>query len=167
MDTAPPSRIFFAQLREQVIRPALGLLELGDGPTVINLLLGTAAQESGGRFLRQYPSGPALGFWQIEPTTHRDVLTNFVAFRPDLRARLAALAVPGTDRDDQLAWNLRYACAIARLIYLRAPAPLPGTSDPALLGAFWKAHYNTAGGAGAADEFVRSFSTYIGDPVNV
>jgi len=161
-----PSQIFFGQLAAQVIRPTLARLGLNDGPIALNLVLGTVAQESGGQYLAQYPTGPALGLWQIEPATHQDVLDNYVAFRPELAATLASFAAATPPRDMQLASNLGYACAIARLIYHRAPAPLPTSSDPAQLGAYYKAHYNTAGGAATVDEFVRNFALHIGDPLN-
>lgn len=157
---------FFIQLRTRVVAPALAALGLGDGDVAVNLVLGTAAQETGGRFLAQYPAGPALGLWQEEPATHDDMMTNFLVFRPQLAARLAALAVPGMDRADQLTWNLRYAAACCRLRYDRAEQPLPATTDPHLLGAYWKAHYNTPQGAGTVDEFVRNFQTHIGAPIH-
>jgi hypothetical protein len=166
MNAMSPSQIFFSQLAATVVRPTLARLGLNDGPVALNLLLGIAAQESGGGYLAQFPVGPALGLWQIEPETHQDVLRNYVAFRKPLEAILDGFAAATPPRDMQLASNLAYACAIARLICYRAPAPLPASSNPALLGAFWKQHYNTAGGAGEVDEFVRNFALHIGDPVN-
>ena len=160
------SQIFFNQLAGLVVRPTLARLPFGDGPIAFNLLLGTAAQESGGKYLAQYPTGPALGLLQIEPPTHQDLLTNYLAFRPDLDAALASFAAPQPPRDMQLASNLAYAFAVARLIYHRAPAPLPTSSDPATLGAYYKTHYNTAGGAATVDEFVRNFALCIGEPLN-
>ncbi|HEV2650775.1 MAG TPA: hypothetical protein VGU69_05935, partial [Rhizomicrobium sp.] len=71
MKSLSPSQIFFAQLANVVVRPTLARLGLNDGPVALNLLLGTAAQESGGTYLAQYPTGPALGLWQIEPNTHQ------------------------------------------------------------------------------------------------
>jgi hypothetical protein len=160
-----PALTLFAQLRVRVVAPTLGFLGL-DEPAAVNLLLGTAAQETGGKYLAQVPNGPALGFWQIEPDTHRDLRANFLASRPALEERLASLAAPLPSRDLQLASNLAYACAVARLIYFRAPQPLPAATDIPALAAYWKAHYNTAGGAGSEDEFVRNFATYIGAPLS-
>jgi hypothetical protein len=161
-----PTQIFFGQLASLVVRPTLARLPFNDGPVGLNLTLGIAAQESGGQALAQVPTGPALGLWQIEPATHQDVWDNYLKFKPDLAATIAGFAFASMPRDMQLAANLAYACAIARLICRRAPEPLPSSSEPALLGAFWKTHYNTAGGAGAVDEFVRNFALHIGDPLD-
>ncbi|KAF0118141.1 MAG: hypothetical protein FD149_866 [Rhodospirillaceae bacterium] len=69
-----------------VIRPTL--LHLGlHSPAAEALLLGTAIQESRlGTYLRQTGGGPALGVYQMEPATHEDIWTNFLAYRPDLAA---------------------------------------------------------------------------------
>lgn len=167
MANAPSqAQIYFIQLANLVVRPTLARLPFNDGPIALNLLLGTVAQESGGRYLAQYPTGPALGVFEIEPPTHQDLWTNYLAFHPTLAAALAAFAGEQPPRDLQLAGNLNYACAVARLIYRRAPEPLPTSSDPAILGAYYKAHYNTAGGAATVDEFVCNFALYIGEPLN-
>jgi hypothetical protein len=157
--TAP----LFLQLRYLVIEPTLAYLGLSD-PAATNLLLGTAAQESGFRFLAQYPTGPARGIYQIEPATHHDLLDNFVKFHPDLAARLSELVFAACDRDQQLTVNLSYATAIARLLYLRAPGPMPKPTDIPGLAAYWKQHYNTPLGAGQPEEFVANFQRYIGEP---
>lgn len=159
------NQILFRQFGQRVVQPVLALFPFRDGPVGLNLVLGTAAQETGLQYLAQYPVGPALGPHQIEPATHDDLLDNFVAFRPELKHVLDSLAAPGVPRDTQLIWNLAYSTAICRLILYRSPEPLPLRADPALLGAYWKAHYNTAGGAGTVDEFVSNFARYIGDPL--
>ena len=109
--TNSPTAPLFLQLRYLVIGPTLAYLGLSD-PAATNLLLGTAAQESGFRFLAQYPTGPARGIYQIEPATHHDLLDNFVKFHPDLVARLSELVFAACDRDQQLTVNLSYATAI-------------------------------------------------------
>ena len=155
--------IFFVQLRVRVIQPTLAYLGL-DEPAAINLVLGTAAQESAGQFLAQYPTGPARGFWQIEPATHHDLLDNYVAFHPDIKARLDELAFAAMDRDQQLVVNLAYSAAICRLLYRRAPRPLPAPDDLAGLGTYWKEFYNTPLGAGKAEEWVANYLRLVGAP---
>lgn len=153
----------FQQLRVRVVQAALASLGL-DSAAAINLVLGTAAQESACRYLAQYPTGPALGFWQIEPATHDDLLTSTLVSQPKLATGLAALAAPG-DRVDQLAWNLRYAAAVCRLLYWRAPRPLPEADDLVALSRYWKDFYNTPKGAGTPEEFQRNYLTHIGAPL--
>jgi hypothetical protein len=156
----------FAQLRSLVIVPVLGQLGL-DSPAARNLVLGTAAQESGGAFLAQYPTGPARGFWQIESATHQDLLDRFLPSRPDLATTLAALRASEPAADQQLATNLAYAAAICRLLYFRIPEDLPAATDLPALGAYWKRWYNTEAGAGTAAEWTASFNRLIGDPPDV
>jgi len=156
----------FAELRSLVIVPVLGQLGL-DSPAARNLVLGTAAQESGGAFLAQYPAGPALGFWQIEPATHQDLLDRFLPARPDLATSLALLRAGEPAAEQQLATNLAYAAAICRLLYYRIPDPLPAAADLAALGAYWKRWYNTDAGSGTAAEWTASFNRLIGDPPDV
>jgi hypothetical protein len=141
-------------LRVKVIRPALDALSLG-GDAAEELLLGTALQESGaGRFLIQNGGGPALGIWQIEPNTHDDIWDNFLKFRPDLAALVRSMTAPGLPLLSQLSGNLFYAATMARLIYFRAPFPLPAAGEIAAQAAFYKARYNSANGAATEAEYI-------------
>ena len=93
------------QLRREVLRPTLRYLELWS-PAAENLVIGTAAHESGGcRYLTQI-GGPALGLYQIEPATHDDLWTNFLAYRVELRAKTAALASVWPERVDRKSTRL-------------------------------------------------------------
>lgn len=63
------------QLRLYVIRPTLEKIELWS-EAAENLLLGTTAQESHmGTYIKQVGKGPALGIYQMEPATHKDIWT--------------------------------------------------------------------------------------------
>ncbi|MEE8501003.1 MAG: hypothetical protein V3S27_10560 [Kiloniellales bacterium] len=140
------------QFRRLVVRPALQAIGLCS-PAAERLLLGTALTESGLTWLAQKGGGPALGIFQIEPATHADVWTNYLAYRENLASRVASLASE-QPRLGQLVWNLAYATAIARLIYYRRPEPLPAAADLAGLARYWKAHFNSALGAGSAEDFL-------------
>ena len=147
--------------RAFVVRPAL--LRLGlHSAAAETLLVGTALVESGGlRWLRQRGGGPALGLFQIEPATHDDVWTNFLRYRDPLADKAAAFAAPWPSRHEQLITNPAYACVVARLIYYRAPAPLPKADDLVGLARYWKAHYNTALGAGTVPGFLKAYSRFV------
>ena len=150
-----------AHFRASVVRPVLAHLGV-HSPAAEALIVGTAVHESGGlRWLAQRGGGPAKGVFQIEPATHDDIWGNFLRFRPRLAAKVAAVAAPWPARHDQLATNLAYACAIARVQYLRVPEPLPAAGDLRGLAAYWKAHYNTARGAGTAAAFVRDYRRFV------
>lgn len=120
----------------------------------VRLLLGTAAVESEfGTFLRQQ-GGPALGAFQIEPSTH-------VWLRDKYSARYPLIA--GTE-PEQLEWDLRLGIIVARLRYRAVPEPLPDADDVRDLGRYWKEYYNTIYGQGTIERFVRKYEEFIGRP---
>lgn len=146
--------------RAFVVRPALFRLGLHSAAAE-TLLVGTALVESGGlRWLRQRGGGPALGLFQIEPDSHDDLWTNFLRYRDPLADKAAGFAALWPSRHEQLITNLAYACVVARLIYYRAPAPLPGADDLVGLACYWKAHYNTALGAGTVPGFLKTYRRF-------
>ena len=143
--------------RLHVVRPTLERLEL-HSEAAENLVVGTALQESGGlRWLEQLGGGPARGVYQIEPATHDDVWKNFLGYRHKLADTIGALLASAPSRHEQLVTNLAYATAMARVHYLRVPEPLPEAGDVRALARYWKAHYNTALGAGAAADFAANY----------
>lgn len=154
-------------IRELVVRPALQAIDLWS-PAAEDLVLGTGLVESRFMFLRQLGGGPALGLWQMEPATHDDVWRNFLDFRPELGERVGALAawrklpmIEPAARAGELAWNLRYAAALCRVHYRRAPAPLPEAGDVDGYAAYWKRFYNTAAGAGTAAAFAALYRRHL------
>ena len=155
-------------LRHLIIRPTLDKIGLMSSAAE-NLLLGTAAIESlMGYHLRQI-TGPALGIYQIEPITHDDVHINFLdnIKHIDLKLKILGLlnfdAILGDRQKQQkeLIGNLYYATAIARLIYYRAPSPLPVGGDIDGLAHYWKKYYNTELGKGTVEDFVRCYNQYV------
>ncbi|MFT8419389.1 MAG: hypothetical protein ABF636_11265 [Acetobacter sp.] len=151
-----------AQFKAVLVRPVLALPGLG-GNAAVNLLTGTALVESGLVWLRQNGGGPALGLWQMEPATHDDCWRNFLAFRPDLAAtiRLLGGAGCGVGRADLLVGNLAYACAMARIVYARAPQALPAPTESVGLSAYHKQFYNTPLGAADSRRNVALFAQAI------
>lgn len=141
--------------RNYVIRPTLELLEGMAGVpwsmAAENLLLGTALAESKLTALRQIGGGPALGVYQIEPATHRDVWANYL--RGELRQALnrVASARPRVDaaapHDFETLVNLEYATAVARVIYRRARPALPDANDAEGLARYHEVYFNTRLGA--------------------
>lgn len=142
------------QLRQLVVAPALVVIGLGGGAAE-ELLMGTALQESdGGFYLHQLGQGPALGIFQMEPRTHDDIWTTFLSRRTDLSAKVSSLLLPGLNRLGQLAGNLLYAAAMARLLYYRCPEALPAAGDIPSQAAFYKRWYNTAQGAASVESYL-------------
>lgn len=123
------------------------LVQIGlQSDAAINLLTGTALVESEIHFLRQM-GGPALGLWQMEPATHDDCWRTFLSAQGALAQSIRFVAGRKAPEAKLLITNLAYACAMARVKYLRAPAPLPAANDAAAMSAYHKKYYNTPLGA--------------------
>ncbi|MBS1103507.1 hypothetical protein JK202_10850 [Gluconobacter sp. Dm-62] len=142
-----------SQVRLLIVRPALQALGLWSAAAE-NLLLGTLMVESGGVWLQQVGGGPALGLWQMEPATHDDCWDNWLCAPGRSRQATALRQMIGylNPSASLLVWNLKYAAGMARVRYQRVSEPLPAADDTEGLCSYWKAHYNTASGAGAVDD---------------
>lgn len=153
------------QLRDYVVRPALedlGAWSLG----AEQLVLGTAAQESGLVYLHQLGKGPALGLFQMEPVTARDHF-DWLRSRPglDQAVRMMVSAEQAHVRPcpdvSEIAWNLRLAAALCRVHYLRRDFGVPEPGDVAGMARIWKRYYNTPAGAGTEDQFIRNYGRLV------
>lgn len=136
--------LYLSHLKYHVIEPTLATLGL-NCTVALNLVTGTALVESGAQYLKQN-GGPALGLFQMEPTTEQDIWKNYLAYQPDLATKMRALLAPG-ETTPQLVWNLAYAAAMCRLKYKRAPEALPAATDAAGMAAYHKQIYNSPLGA--------------------
>lgn len=132
-----------------IITPTLHKIGLYS-ESALNLIAGIGSVESGYR-TRIQVDGPALGFWQVEPETERDCWVNFLAFREGLAQSLKDLVYPHAPGPALLGTNDQYDAAICRVILLRCPQALPQPYDAVGMCRYWKAHYNTAGGAGSVN----------------
>ena len=148
------------QLRQYIVQPVLRALN-AYSKAAENLLVGTAVQESRLEYLHQLGGGPARGLYQMEPATHDDICSNYLAYQPDLRARIDTFVLPQHDRHDQLAWNLAYATAMCRAHYRRVREALPEEDDVDGLARYWKRYYNTEQGAGTVTEFKDKYVRYV------
>ena len=146
--------------RDCVVRPALAHLDLYS-LAAEQLVLATAVHESGLRHLRQIGSGPALGFFQMEPQTHHDIWANFLRHRLRISGRVKSLRASAPEPVDQLATNHAYACAMCRIQYYRRPEPLPPPNAAEAIGRYWKRFYNSGAGAGTVPGFILSFNEHV------
>lgn len=137
-----------SQFKSLLVQPTLSAMG-ASSQAAVNLLTGTALAESSLTYIAQI-GGPALGLFQMEPATHDDCWENWLRYQPDLSDEILHLSdLVAQPSATTMIWNLRYACAMARVKYLRAPASLPSASDAAGLSAYHKQFYNTP--LGAAD----------------
>ena len=150
------------QFRELIVRPVLQYLEpeIPYSEAAEDLLVGTAMQESLLTYVRQHNNGPALGFFQMEPATYSDLLSNYLAYRPDLDRKVCTLAAQyrhGVVPAKEMIANIPYAVAMARVHYWRAPAALPDAGDVAGMAGYYKKYFNTVLGKATENQFIRNY----------
>ena len=157
-------------LREQVIRPTLRTMAEFNpklySEAAVELLMGTAAQESDLGYNLVQVGGPALGIYQIEPATHDSIWENYLKYRPDLASIVRGFASQHAfdsqeSRDNELIVNLTYSTAIARLVYWPKTQPLPSADDIEGQGEYWDLHYNGNPYKGTPEEYIDSYNEFV------
>ena len=148
------------EFRQLIVRDTLKAI--GEwAPTHENLLLGTAAQESSmGLSLKR---GRLLGIYHISPNTHRSVWDKYLLHHPDLASQVRGMAGQHSfirDPHGELISNLKYATAIAWLIYRRAEEVLPEADDIPGLARYWHRHFRSKASA-SVEEFITSYQDHI------
>lgn len=133
-------------LREYVIRPVLK--DMGHySQAAENLLVMIAAHESKmGTYLKQI-DGPALGIYQMEPTTAR-WLDDGYDYRSAQRL------------EDDLTANLLYQTALARVFFTRFEEPLPHEKDLQGLAAYAKKYWNTRAGKATPEDYLDAYEPH-------
>lgn len=129
---------------------------LGHGSTnqAVAMLLETAAQETHtGRYRDPTPNGAGRGLFQIDPIAFEDVQNRARDVHVQRVRDAFGFDVRHVEHNDLDASPL-LATVFCRLFYMLKPEAFPqsvfGRAD------YWKRHYNTVAGSGAAEEYVRS-----------
>lgn len=115
--------------------------------SVINLLLGTFAQESHLGKWRKQIKGQALGIGQCERATFDWLKKKYPKF---IKAEFEAI-----ENDDSL------AIIVTRLRYYTILDPLPEANDLPNLAKYWKNFYNTKYGKGTVEEFIDNYKRLV------
>lgn len=133
----------------------------------VELLMLTAAAESNlGQYIYQV-GGPALGIYQMEPTTHDDIWDNYLSYNQSVADKIHQFAITGHLYDydikghgpeaEQMAGNLYYSTAMARALYRRFPEALPNGDDVASMARYYKRYWNTHLGASEVDKTIKKY----------
>lgn len=126
-----------------------------------HLLLMIAAHESKlGTYLMQV-QGPALGIYQMEPDTMRDIYRSYIGRKKTLDFAVSKFvpstkSLHGTDFAEILATDIRYATVLARVFFMRIEEPLPST--PYDLAVYAKKYWNTELGAASVNDYLTAYS---------
>ena len=153
--------------RDLVIRPTLDELAKAEprinSEAAVALLLSTALCESELTFLRQRVDGGfgrAVSLYQIEPATHEDVKRYLNERRRDLAKRVFGLSTIIDPDDFEIATNLLYSTAIARVKYWMIPAKLPGADDIEGMADYWGRYYQTTSDPKKIKRFIELHQRY-------
>ncbi len=150
------------ELRLLVIRPTLKHLRAWSAG-MENLLLGTAAQESQLGFHLKLGRRHGLGLYQIQPHTHREIWDRFLINHPALASKVRGLASQRDFLDhphSELTTNLRYATAIAWLVYRAAGIDRVDEANIRTMAKLWHRHFHH-GPAASARDFVHSYTGLV------
>ena len=163
--------------RELVIRPALKRLAEAAkkpglwSPAAESLVVGTAAHESGFKYLWQRKANgvrlaheqAGRGLFQIQPDTHEDLWFNYLRHRPVLADALNSLSMVRGSADLKLIGDLPYAAAVCRLIYWRRPELLPEADDIEGMASYWGRFYQTENDPEKIKDFISNYRRYVED----
>lgn len=145
-----------AQLRDLISRvlESAGLYS----KSAVELLMLTAAVESNlGQYIKQKGGGPALGIFQMEPTTYLDIWNNYFKYGKCKNIRDMYYEHGSAN----IEWDLRHAILMARVHYLRVKEPLPEYTDEVALAGYWKKYYNTRLGKGTVEKAIDKYQRYV------
>jgi hypothetical protein len=148
------------QLRSLIIKPALtDLIMYSD--EAVELLIFTCANESnGGTYLKQI-SGPALGIYQMEPTTYNDIWQNYIMKNSSILLRfIHGFGINSMPSEERLIYDLRFATAMARIHYERVKQPLPAIYDLDGIWNYYKQYYNTCEGKADYHDAINRYQVF-------
>jgi hypothetical protein len=152
-----------SQFINYVIKPSLKQIDLY-APNSEQIVLGTFCQESHlCTYLKQVGGGPALSGAQIEPATYSSMMNDFLAYKPDLEAKI--LRVCGFSKmppAEELITNLKFSVIMCRVRYLWVAHALPDFGDIMGQGKYWAKYYNGNPVTGIPQNYVDNFNNLAG-----
>ena len=165
--TLKPTYISYADKQKYLpleIKKALKETNLySDG--MYKLLLGTAATESDFGKLNKQAGGPALGIFQMEPNTAKDIWTDYLAYHPVLRSKVTKTLWKNVDLKTQLRYNIKYQTAIAVVHYKRAEErkniKIEDNLSKWSASHYYKTLWNTHQGKGSTVRYFRKYVEYV------
>lgn len=142
------------QLRKLIIRKTKEIGLFSDN--AVELLMGTCAQESClGKYRKQSGGGPALGIFQMEPATFKDIYYHVLRFQSFLLQKIKRAANVNELQPKDLIYNDNLAICMARVHYYRFKETIP--DNLAGWAYYWKKYYNTPAGKGSEENFIKNY----------
>lgn len=122
------------------------------------LLIATASVESDcGSYLMQKNNGPAVGIYQMEPDTFRDVW-DYTDSSKYYGPIMDACNFKSNPTAIEMVTNIKFATIIARMNYYRFPEEVPDYNDVEGIWNFYKKRWNTIKGDTTKEEFMAAYN---------
>tara|TARA_Y100000004_G_scaffold185793_1_gene236505 strand:+ start:502 stop:945 length:444 start_codon:yes stop_codon:yes gene_type:complete len=142
------------QTIKKIIEKTLKKIEGFYSSEAVDLIYETGNAESHYMALEQTGGGPALGYFQCEPATMYDCIDNYIKYRPKLEEALDSLGFLKDDPEFSLKTNIAVQVFFCRIKYRRDKDPIPKTMTKRA--SYWKKVYNTEGGKGTVDHYIKA-----------
>lgn len=150
-----------SQLLNLIIKPALEDLQMYSVNAAELLIFTCAVESEGGTYLHQV-KGPALGIYQMEPSTYNDIWANYIILKSELTTKLFHnFDVGRMPAEERLIYDLRYATAMARLFYRRISEALPDANDADAIWNYYKKYWNTYSGKAEYHTSINAYHRFI------
>ncbi len=122
----------------------------------MHLMTCTFLVESKLTHFKQLPSGPALGFGQMEWLTYLDCC-RYLEGRDDIKAKVLAYCERGRlpINPSILMGDLTLQVLMARVKYWMIPESIPSYKDPEAQSRYYEVHYNTNSSNDKTSEFIK------------
>jgi len=124
------------------------------------LLLYTGVVESALKHVVQAKTGPARGYFQMEPWVCDDLINNRLKNNPIRRNHLIDLNAGPCK--EALKDDIVFMVLTCRYFYMEVPEPLPAASDRGAIYQYYKKYWNTVVGA-ATEAHCQEMWSYYGD----
>ena len=149
------------QLRERIIKPALDGLQMYSIEAEEILVFTCACESLGGTYLKQI-KGPALGIYQMEPTTYTDIWQNYIKNQGGLVNLLTLnFSCHNMPLPERMIYDLKFATVMARLHYRRRKEPLPKATDIDAIWEYYKKYYNTPLGKAEKEASIKHYQKFL------
>lgn len=144
--------IFYQHFRE-LIEDTTSDLKLSKPEFTLACSMLVAHESQGGKFLRQHPTGPALGVIQMERATHADTwlhCDNIQMYAERLGYR---------EDVNKLKYDLRYNIFMARMRFIMDVNPFPKTEKE--MAVYLKNYWNSKNGAASPEKYLQDYYNWI------
>lgn len=157
VDKGTSSQMNKKQFTQHVIEPVLKSMGLYSEEAVRLLLMIMAHESRQGYYIVQ-TVGPAVGVYQMEPATYKDIHL-YLHKKPNLRNEILNWSVFGGAHAGEMAGNNYYATAMARAFFIRFPEALPKGSDEELA-KYAKKRWNTSAGKATWQDYLQAYRNW-------